>query len=102
MALRNPKSPTARDESDRRHELLGRCRALLNTLNAQSPPDLASSKEFNWQYEAFQERIEVYTRLLAQAEGSTDQQDLRLQNAELAIDLSLEYFRDIAAAESHS
>jgi len=75
---------------------LQRCRALLQEIDPDRPPTAVHAREFRWQYRALRERVHLYSERLAAAE-SAPPNDSGLQKAEMAIELSLQYFNDVLA-----
>lgn len=76
---------------------LQRCRALLRELDPDKPPAAVHAREFRWQYRALRERVHLYSERLEAANDARPPGDYSLQKAEMAIELSLQYFRDVLA-----
>jgi hypothetical protein len=89
----------AADESRAR---LGRCRELLEQLDPHRPPTAAQAREFRFQYRALRERVYLYSErldALDALDASRRRYDHVLQKAETALELSLQYFRDVLTLE---
>ena len=72
------------------------CRVLLSDLDPRRPPTAAQAREFQWQYRALSERVDVLSeRLAATSREPSEPLDESLRKAEAAVDLSLQYFHDV-------
>ena len=75
---------------------------ILRRLNPELPPRTTTAREFRWQYRALRERIHVYSECLEKTPDSAGPQEPALAKAELAIDLSLNYFQDVLAPRTEN
>ena len=78
---------------------LERCRALLRDLEPDRPPCRAERDEYRWQYEALLERTDRYAALVARPLAPAQRIESNVRRAELALEVSLEYFERLLAAE---
>ena len=77
---------------------LERCRALLRDLEPDRPPCRAERDEYRWQYEALLERTDRYAALVARPLAPAERIESNVRRAELALEVSLEYFERLLAA----
>jgi hypothetical protein len=68
---------------------------ILRKLDPEHPPRSTTRREFRWQYRALRERIHAYAERLENTPAPATAQEPALVKAELAIDLSLNYFQDV-------
>ncbi len=95
MSIANQHHQRLRGRS--RRAKLRYCRMILRKLNPERPPRTTTEREFRWQYRALRERIHVYSECLENVPDPVNAQEPSLVKAELAIDLSLNYFQDVLA-----
>lgn len=81
--------------TDAAHLRLSRCRALLSKLDPDSPPPAAQPREFRWQYRALLERVHLYSECIEAVDDPLRSSDYALRKAETAVELSLQYFRNV-------
>jgi hypothetical protein len=92
---------TARDiagaamSANRAQLRLQRCRALLGELDPDRPPTTAQAREFRWQYRALRERVHLYSQCLEAIPNASPADDYAMRKAETALELSLQYFRNV-------
>jgi len=73
---------------------------ILRRLDPEHPPRTTTAREYRWQYRALRERVQVYSDRLENAPDPVSAQETALMKAELAIDLSLNYFQDVLSPKS--